>query len=68
VLSGRGLCDRPITRPEGSIECGMSECDLEISTMRGPRPTGGGRGRQAMKKISMWVATRQEIINVSRNI
>jgi hypothetical protein len=36
VLSGRGLCDRSITREE---ECGVSECDLETSTMRRPRPT-----------------------------
>jgi len=32
VLSGRGLCDRPIFRPE----YGVSEGDLEISTMLGP--------------------------------
>ena len=40
VLSGRGLCDGPITRPEKSYPCGAYECDLEISKMRGPRPTG----------------------------
>ena len=27
VLSGRGLCDGPITRPEES--CGVTECDRE---------------------------------------
>jgi hypothetical protein len=26
VLSGRGLCDGPITRPEESTECGTSLC------------------------------------------
>jgi hypothetical protein len=35
LLSGRGLCDGPITRPE----CGVPECDLETATMRRPRPT-----------------------------
>ena len=24
MLSGRGLCDGPITRPESPIECGVS--------------------------------------------
>ena len=33
VLSGRGLCDRPISRPEYAV----SERDLEISTMRPTR-------------------------------
>jgi len=42
VLSGGSLCDGSITRPEGSTECGVSECYPEISTMRRPRPTGGG--------------------------
>jgi hypothetical protein len=28
VVSGRGLCDGPIIRPE---ECDVSECDREIS-------------------------------------
>ena len=39
VLSGRGVCDGPITRPEKSSECGVSECDLETSTIRRPRHT-----------------------------
>ena len=38
LLSGRGLCDELITRPE---ECGVSECDREPSTMRRPWPTRG---------------------------
>ena len=43
VLSGRGLCDGLITRPEESyrLRC-IVECDLETSRMRGPWPTGGG--------------------------
>jgi hypothetical protein len=34
-VSGRSLVQR---RP---TECGVSECDLEDSIMRGPWPTGG---------------------------
>jgi len=42
VLSGRGLCDELITRPEESYRmwC-VVVCDLETSLMRRPWPTGG---------------------------
>jgi hypothetical protein len=42
VLSGRGLCDGLITRPEDSYRmwC-VVMCDLETSWMRSPWPTGG---------------------------
>ena len=42
VLSGRGLCDELITRPEESYRlwC-VTVCDLETSWMRRPWPTGG---------------------------
>ena len=42
VLSGRGLCDELITRPEESYRlwC-VVVCDLEISWMRRIWPTGG---------------------------
>jgi hypothetical protein len=42
VLSGRGLCDELITRPEKFywLWC-VVLCDLETSRMRRPRPTGG---------------------------
>jgi len=42
VLSGRGLCDELITRPEESYRlwC-VVVCDLEASGMRRPWPTGG---------------------------
>jgi len=42
VLSGRGLCDELITRPEESYRlwC-VVVCDLETSWMRRPWPTGG---------------------------
>jgi hypothetical protein len=40
MLSGRGLCDGLITRPE--TDCGASnECDLETSRMRRPWPSLG---------------------------
>jgi hypothetical protein len=43
-LSGRGLCDELITRPEESYRlwCVVA-CDLETSWMRRPCPTGGCR-------------------------
>jgi len=38
VLSGRGLCDGLITRAEEfPTLCGVSEGDVETSTMRRPR-------------------------------
>ena len=42
VLSGRGLCDELITRPEESYRlwC-VVMCELETSWMRRPWPTGG---------------------------
>jgi len=42
VLSGRGLCDELIARPEESYRlwCVVA-CDLETSWMRRPWPTGG---------------------------
>ena len=40
VLSGRGLCDGPITRPEGpSVAC--LKCDHEYLMMGKPWSTGG---------------------------
>ena len=48
VLSGRGLCDELITRPEESYRpwC-VVVCDLETSRMRRPWPA---LGRGATKK------------------
>jgi hypothetical protein len=51
VLSGRCLCDEPITRPETQhtpTECGVSEFDFEISAIIRPKHTGGCR---AIKKL-----------------
>jgi len=38
VLSGRGLCDGRSLVQRSPTECGGSECDLETSTIRRPRP------------------------------
>jgi len=42
VLSGRGLCDELITRPEEyyRLWC-VVVCNLETSRMSSPWPTGG---------------------------
>jgi hypothetical protein len=42
VLSGRGLCDGPVTRPEESYRV-WCVFGLEISTIRSPSPTRDGR-------------------------
>jgi len=48
VLSGRGLCDELITRPEESYRlCCVVVCDLETSRMRRPWPA---LGRSATEK------------------
>jgi hypothetical protein len=40
VLSGRGLCVGLITHSERSpVDCSVSECDHETSTMLRPWPT-----------------------------
>jgi len=46
-LSGRGLCDELITRPEESYRLWCVVCDLETSRMRKSWPT---LGRSATKK------------------
>jgi hypothetical protein len=60
VLSGRGLCDELITRPEESyrLSC-VVVCDQETSWMRGPWPSGGlSRQKQTLmaKGIVRWTA------------
>ena len=51
VLSGRGLCDELITRPEESYRlwC-VIVCDLETSVMRRPWPTGGCCDKKKKKR------------------
>jgi hypothetical protein len=57
MLSGRGLCDEMITRPEESYRlwC-VVVCDLETSRMRKPWPA---LGRSATEKI--YHASRNEV-------
>jgi hypothetical protein len=62
ILSGRGLCDGPITYPGSPIECGVSECDLETSTLRRPRTTLAvepwkKKSLQHFKSNVMWLTT-----------
>jgi len=50
VLSGRGLSDELITRPEESYRlCCVVVCDLEISSMRKPWTTGSCRAEKQKK-------------------
>jgi hypothetical protein len=64
VLSGRGLCNGPITPPRDSrspIECGVSECDREASALRKPRHVRGfratgGRRKSAIKRTCDWIS------------
>jgi len=54
VLSGRGLCDELITRPEKSYRLWyVNVCDLETLRIRRPWPTGekGGGAVPKEKKI-----------------
>ena len=52
VLSGRALCDGPITRPEESYRlwC-VVVCDLGTSWMRMPWPTGGCHIKNKQTKL-----------------
>jgi hypothetical protein len=54
VLSGRGLCDELITRPEESYRmwC-VVVCDLQTSWMRRPWPTEGYCSKGLRRMISM---------------
>jgi len=45
VLSGGGLCDELITRPEESYRLWCVVCDSETSWMWRPWPTGGCRAK-----------------------
>jgi len=54
MLSGRGLCDELITRPEESYRLWCVVCDLEKQTswIRRPRPT---RGLSRHEEKRVWV-------------
>jgi len=56
VLSGRCLCDEPITRPEESYRLWrVVVYDLETSWMRRPWPAFG----RNVKKKKMWISLFQ---------
>jgi len=59
VLSGRGLCDELITRPEESYRlwC-VVVCDREISWMRRPWPAGGCRAKKNKQKTKNLISVR----------
>ena len=62
VLSGRGLCDELITRPEESYRlwC-VVVCDLEILRMRRPWPALGRSATE--KKIIIWILSFAQYVN-----
>ena len=52
VMSGRGLCDGQVTRPEESYRmCCVVVCDLETSRMRRPWPALG-RSATGKKRLT----------------
>jgi hypothetical protein len=56
VLSGRGLCDRPLSHPGSPSECGViTLCDLKPSRMRWLRPEWGCCTTR--KILSVWLKT-----------
>jgi len=60
VLSGRGLCDELITRPEESYRmwC-VVVCELETSWMRRPWPTGDCRARHKQTNKQIFLSNAQ---------
>jgi len=53
VLSGRGLCDGLITRPEEShLLWRVVVCDLETSKMRRLKPATGGCGKYNQRVVT----------------
>jgi len=63
VLSGRGLCDELITRPEESYRllCAVV-CDLETSRMRMPWPTVGCSTKNKQKTDKRYTQTRHTTV------
>ena len=62
VLSGRGLCDELITRPEESYRlwC-VVVCDLETSIMSRPWPIGGCRASNKQTNVKMCAAGKIQL-------
>jgi hypothetical protein len=66
VLSGRGLCDELITRPEESCRlwC-VVVCDLEISSIRSLRHTGGCRAKNKQTRSLLAYELTQHLHHIS---
>jgi len=65
VLSGRGLCDEPITRPEESYRlCCVVVCDLETSRMDAPYVYDISRLRVNLNVINNLLMTTQVSLNI----
>jgi len=64
VLSGRGLCDELLTRPESYRLWCVVKCDLETSLKRRPRPTGGcfAKNKQTIFIILLFSYKMQDFI------
>ena len=66
LLSGRGLCDELIIRPEDSYRlwC-VAVCDLETSWMRRPWPNGGEGGwlrqKKGRKNVQKWSRVNRSV-------
>jgi hypothetical protein len=60
ALSGRGLCDGPITRPEESYRtCCIVVCDLKTSSMRRPWPVLARSTNKITPSVSVqWIITK----------
>jgi len=74
-LSGRGLCDELITRPEESYRlCCVVVCDLETSRMGAPyiydishlRVKVAGRQRRRRKQLPDDLRKREGTVNLKR--
>jgi len=65
VLSGRGLCDELITRPEESYRLWfVVVCDLETSWMRRPWPARVGPQRHRRRKSFLYLDLNTKLIKV----
>jgi hypothetical protein len=69
VLSGRGLCDELMTRPEVSYRlwC-FVVCDLETSWMRRPWPTGRCYAKKKKRKKVFYVSALCNTADVKASI
>ena len=66
VLSGKGLCDELITRPEESyLLWWVVLCDLETSWMRRPWPSGGCCAKMQASKQASFTYTNPSFLPVT---